>query len=346
MGAMYPEYAEWLHNVRESMQLPKAVKLLFEQGRLYLAPVTEAHSEADDSIRRQLADQLPTGSGLHVTRDKGLNPEIDGYRPEPDVLVVDAGVLGPRDAYIDQKHVHFVSESVSRATVGNDYGRKLNQYAARGIPTYLIVDVLVGECVLYQAPKGEEYTSAVPYRFGEAVSFEIAGTPAPYAPTSGRSSEPRQERWARNCAPGHRPTFGVAGRAALFGDTASRPFRLPGRVPIVKLMLNHDVGRVFHALADPTRRVIVERLVRGPASVSELARPLAMSLPAVVQHLAVLEESGLVSSEKVGRVRTCRVEPDALRAAEGWLSGQRTLWERRLDRLDALLAEPPQVEEE
>jgi Uma2 family endonuclease len=140
-----------------------------------MSPVTEAHSEADDSIRSQLAEQLGGGSGLHVTRDKGVLPELDGYTPEPDVLVVDAGVLGPGDAFVDQKHVHFVAESVSRSTVGQDYGRKLNQYAARGIPTYLIVDVLVGECVLYQAPKGDEYTSAVPYRFGEPVEFEVAG---------------------------------------------------------------------------------------------------------------------------------------------------------------------------
>lgn len=106
-------------------------------------------------------------------------------------------------------------------------------------------------------------------------------------------------------------------------------------------MLKHepDLDRVFQALADPTRRAIVERLVRGPASVSRLAEPLPMSLAAVVQHLQVLEASGLVSSEKVGRVRTCRVEPDVLRAAEAWLAGRRTLWERRLDRLGDLLAE-------
>src|SRR2546426_11987437 len=79
---------------------------------------------------------------------KGVLPELDGYTPEPDVLVVDAGALGPGDAFVDQKHVHFVAESVSRSTVGQDYGRKLNQYAARGISTYLIVDVLTGECVL------------------------------------------------------------------------------------------------------------------------------------------------------------------------------------------------------
>jgi len=95
---------------------------------------------------------------------------------------------------------------------------------------------------------------------------------------------------------------------------------------------------VFHALADPTRRGMVERLVRGPASVSELSQPLEMSLPAVMQHLQVLEASGLVRSEKAGRVRTCRIEPDALRAAEAWVTGQRTAWETRLDRLGDYLA--------
>jgi DNA-binding transcriptional ArsR family regulator len=100
-----------------------------------------------------------------------------------------------------------------------------------------------------------------------------------------------------------------------------------------------NVDLLFHALADPSRRAMVERLTRGPASVSELARPLAMSLPAVVQHLHVLEHSGLVRSEKVGRVRTCTVEPAALRAAEGWIAERRTAWERSLDRLGEYLAE-------
>ena len=100
-----------------------------------------------------------------------------------------------------------------------------------------------------------------------------------------------------------------------------------------------EIDRVFHALADPSRRLIVERLSRGPASVSDLARPLSMSLPAVVQHLQVLETSGLVSSEKVGRVRTCQIEPAALRPAEQWISARRSSWERRLDRLGDYLAE-------
>jgi DNA-binding transcriptional ArsR family regulator len=95
---------------------------------------------------------------------------------------------------------------------------------------------------------------------------------------------------------------------------------------------------MFHALSDPTRRAMVERLTQGPASVSELARPLPMSLPAVVQHLRVLEASGLVRSEKVGRVRTCRIEPVALGTAEDWISARRTAWERRLDRLGKFLA--------
>lgn len=97
------------------------------------------------------------------------------------------------------------------------------------------------------------------------------------------------------------------------------------------------VGRVFHALADPTRRAIVERLVRGPAPVKALAEPLAMSLPAVMQHLKVMEEAGVIVTEKVGRVRSCRIESTALRDAERWLFGQRTEGERQLDRLDDYL---------
>jgi DNA-binding transcriptional ArsR family regulator len=108
-------------------------------------------------------------------------------------------------------------------------------------------------------------------------------------------------------------------------------------------MLNQApaLDRVFQALADPSRRAMVERLSRGPASVSELGRPLHMTLPAVVQHVQVLEASGLVNSEKVGRVRTCRIEPAALRTAEQWISERRMRWERRLDRLGDILAEHP-----
>jgi DNA-binding transcriptional ArsR family regulator len=105
-------------------------------------------------------------------------------------------------------------------------------------------------------------------------------------------------------------------------------------------MLNQvaDLDRVFHALADPGRRVMLERLSEGPASVSELGRPLAMSLAAVVQHVQVLEASGLVRSQKAGRTRTCSLNPAAMRSAERWISERRTLIERRLDRLGDYLA--------
>jgi DNA-binding transcriptional ArsR family regulator len=99
---------------------------------------------------------------------------------------------------------------------------------------------------------------------------------------------------------------------------------------------------MFHALADATRRGMVERLSQGPATVSELAAPFAMSLPAVLQHLRLLEASGLVRSLKAGRVRTCRIEPAALRVAERWLADRRGFWERQFDRLgDYLATQPP-----
>jgi DNA-binding transcriptional ArsR family regulator len=97
------------------------------------------------------------------------------------------------------------------------------------------------------------------------------------------------------------------------------------------------LDNVFHALADPTRRAMVERLTKGPASVSELAKPHRMALPTVVQHLKVLERSGLIRSEKVGRVRTCRIEPKSLMTAETWIAAQRAVWEARLDRLEDYL---------
>jgi DNA-binding transcriptional ArsR family regulator len=97
------------------------------------------------------------------------------------------------------------------------------------------------------------------------------------------------------------------------------------------------LDKTFHALADPSRRSIVVRLSRGPASVSELAAPLAMSLPAVVQHIDVLQKSGLVRSEKVGRVRTCRLEPAPMRSVEQWIAQHRATWESRLDRLGDVL---------
>ena len=97
------------------------------------------------------------------------------------------------------------------------------------------------------------------------------------------------------------------------------------------------VDDVFRALGDPTRRDIVERLAAGAATVSQVAQPLDMTLSAVVQHLSVLESCGLVRSEKVGRTRTCRLEPGGLRLAEDWFAGRRALWERRLDRLGEVL---------
>ena len=107
-------------------------------------------------------------------------------------------------------------------------------------------------------------------------------------------------------------------------------------------MLNYHpqpIDLAFQALADPTRRGMIARLARGPASVSELAAPFDMSLPAIVQHLQVLESSGLVTSEKVGRVRTCKIEPKAMMSAEDWISSQRASWEARLDRLGEYLKE-------
>jgi DNA-binding transcriptional ArsR family regulator len=100
------------------------------------------------------------------------------------------------------------------------------------------------------------------------------------------------------------------------------------------------IDRVFHALGDPTRRAIVEKLSEGPISVSHLARPLDITLAAVVQHLQILEKSGLVHTEKVGRVRTCRIEAKGLSVAEQWIEDRRLLWAKRLDRLGHLLAEP------
>ena len=104
---------------------------------------------------------------------------------------------------------------------------------------------------------------------------------------------------------------------------------------------DHSLDLMFQALADPTRRGIVERLSRGPASVSELARPFAMSLPAVVQHLQVLEQSGLVTTKKVGRVRTCTLDTGAMTRAEQWINERRQGWEQKLDRLGAMLGEMP-----
>src|SRR6266508_2941723 len=152
------------------------------------------------------------------------------------------------------------------------------------------------------------------------------------------------------------PTFGLVLKPSTDIEWSIRtfPIRPPrvrwglrkgesARATILKLMLQRaerePVDRLFHALADPNRRGIVERLSLGPATVSELAEPLPMSLSAVVQHLQVLQVSGLVRSEKVGRVRTCRIEPAALLPVERWIGERRSSWERRLDRLGAYLAE-------
>src|SRR5450631_3781475 len=105
-----------------------------------------------------------------------------------------------------------------------------------------------------------------------------------------------------------------------------------------------NIDRVFHALGDPTRRAILEKLSEGPISVSRLAEPLKITLAAVVQHLQVLEESGLVQTEKVGRVRTCSIAPGGLSVAEKWIGDLRSMWERRFDRLGKLLAEPDESE--
>src|SRR5882762_977401 len=105
-----------------------------------------------------------------------------------------------------------------------------------------------------------------------------------------------------------------------------------------------NIDSVFHALGDPTRRAILDKLCEGPLSVSRLATPLDITLTAVVQHLKVLEESGLVHTEKVGRVRTCRLETAGLSVLEQWIGDRRSMWERRLDRLGDLLAESDEGE--
>ncbi len=109
-------------------------------------------------------------------------------------------------------------------------------------------------------------------------------------------------------------------------------------------MLNNaaNLDRVFHALADPTRRAMIERLGRAPASVSELAKPMALSLAAIVQHVQILEASGLVRTEKIGRVRTCRLDTSTLIEAERWLEARRGEWTSRLDRLGEYLEGPVQ----
>ena len=100
-----------------------------------------------------------------------------------------------------------------------------------------------------------------------------------------------------------------------------------------------NIDRIFHALGDPTRRAMMEKLSLGPMSVSRMAEPFEMTLAAVVQHIQVLEECGLVQTEKVGRVRTCRIEPVGLDAMEQWIRDRRSIWENRLNRLGELLGE-------
>lgn len=108
-------------------------------------------------------------------------------------------------------------------------------------------------------------------------------------------------------------------------------------------MLEHSLDRVFYALSDPTRRHMLESLAREPASVSQLAAPFGMSLAAVVQHVQVLEECGVVRTEKVGRTRMCKLEPKSLSAAERWCRDRRALWEHRFDLLEKLLEEPAET---
>lgn len=111
-------------------------------------------------------------------------------------------------------------------------------------------------------------------------------------------------------------------------------------------MVNYSepIDRVFHALADPTRLAMFEKLCRGPASVGELAKDLPVSLPAVLKHLTVLEAGGIVKSKKVGRVRTCRIQPAALDRADDWIAKRRAIWERSLERLGDHLAEGTDLE--
>jgi DNA-binding transcriptional ArsR family regulator len=108
----------------------------------------------------------------------------------------------------------------------------------------------------------------------------------------------------------------------------------------------NPVDRVFHALGDPARRLMIDRLSRGPLSVSKLADPLDMTLAAVVQHVQVLEQCGVIKTEKIGRVRTCRLDPLGLSAAERWIARRRALWQRRFDRLGELLEEQDAISNE
>lgn len=109
-------------------------------------------------------------------------------------------------------------------------------------------------------------------------------------------------------------------------------------------MLNYSsVDQVFHAFGDPTRRRMIEQLSQGAVAASDLAKPLGISLAAVVQHLQILEQSGLIRTEKVGRIRTCHLDPAGFTIAAQWIAERRALWERRLDRLGEILAEEEQL---
>ncbi len=122
--------------------------------------------------------------------------------------------------------------------------------------------------------------------------------------------------------------------APIRGRAAPKPKAHP------KVDLKVDIARLFHALGDPTRRAMLDRLTLGPQSVSALAEPLGITLTAVAQHLQVLEECALVHTEKLGRVRTCRIEPTGFDALEQWVADHRTIWEQRLNLLGELLEDP------
>jgi DNA-binding transcriptional ArsR family regulator len=146
-----------------------------------------------------------------------------------------------------------------------------------------------------------------------------------------------------NQAGKHKP-LGQTQTFEELGKQLSGNLTIGYRECILKYMLNQPrIDQVFHAFGDPTRRKLIEQLSHGPASASDLAKPLGITLAAVVQHLQVLERSGVVRTQKVGRVRTCRIDPTGLNVAAEWIAERRSLWERRLDRLGDMLAEeaPP-----
>ena len=168
----------------------------------------------------------------------------------------------------------------------------------------------------------------------------FAQWPAPWDPTSGTEGESTASELAVHAERGLRMLLTTTARSSRgAGATVTKGIALLMTPRILNYMLNRNAALdlTFQALADSTRRSILTRLARGPATVSQLARPLDMSLPAVMQHLAVLEGSGLVRSAKAGRVRTCRIEPRALTSAERWINHRRLEWEQRLDRLGTYL---------